>query len=187
MSQPVTTRPERSCGMYRLFRLKTCENLPVLAIRTTTLIFAIGVGPKSTDPENGNSVCESLRRRRAIRGLQAHGQPAAMQQIELNRRSRSESRTGRSCLISQTVRGEACSSRFGGVARPTPSRSDMPQLSGETASCKVILPPIHHPIAGDHQLFGLKYHHHLSVRVRNIRFHCPSSHRSVASRQPMGT
>ena len=24
---------------------------------------------------------------------------------------------------------------------------------------------------GDHQLFGLKYHHHLSVRVRNIRFH----------------
>ena len=171
-----------------MFRGKTCENLPVLAIRTATLLFAIGVGLKRLGPENGNSVCESLRRRRAIRGLQAHGQPAAMQQIELNRRSRSDSRTGRSCLIPQTVRGEARSSHFGGVARPSPSSSDMHQLRGsQTASCNVILPPIHHPIAGDHQLFGLKYHHHLSVRVRNIRFHCPSSHRSVASRQPMGT
>lgn len=43
------------------------------------------------------------------------------------------------------------------------------------------------PTISDHQLFGLKYHHHLSVRVRNIRFHCPSSHRNVASRHPSGT
>jgi hypothetical protein len=38
-----------------------------------------------------------------------------------------------------------------------------------------------------YQFFGLKNHHHLSVRWLNCRLHCPSSHRRVASRQPSGT
>jgi len=43
-----------------------------------------------------------------------------------------------------------------------------------------------HP-SNDHQLFGFMNHHQRSVRGLNIRFHWPSSHRSVASRQPSGT
>jgi hypothetical protein len=57
---------------------KTCENLPDLAIVSADV-------SRSATRTNGNGVCESLRRRRAIRWPLIHGQTAALQQIELNR------------------------------------------------------------------------------------------------------
>ena len=74
-----------------------------------------------------------------------HGQPATMQQIELN--------------------------QFRSDFERASSRKTRSDLTCDTRGTGEPVPIFNTRQPADHQLVGLKYHHHLSVRVRNIRFH----------------
>lgn len=70
--------------------------------------------------------------------------------------------------VSQTLSHSSCVRKQDSTSRLNCSLAEQRIGLGEAVFVELILERV---TADGHQLFGLKNHHHLSVRERNIRFH----------------